>query len=118
MNRILASLAPMLIMGALLTGPVLTDAALAQNSGAQTRGGGGGPAADEQQRAREQMQAGRNMSIREIERRILPQMSGDEYIGFEYDPLASAYRLKFIREGRVIWVDVDARTARVLRVSR
>jgi hypothetical protein len=109
MNRILASLAAV----ALLTGPVLTDAALAQN-----RGGGGGQPASEQERAREQMQAGRNMSIRDIERRILPQMSGDEYIGFEYDPLASAYRLKFIREGRVIWVDVDARTARVLRVSR
>ena len=64
------------------------------------------------------MQAGRNMPIREIERRIIPRMDGDEYIGFEYDPAAQAYRLKFIREGRVIWVDVDARTARVLRVSR
>lgn len=108
MNRFTASLAAM----ALLTGPILTDVAQAQ-----TRGNGGA-AADEQQRAREQMQAGRNLSIREIERRILPQMPGDEYIGFEYDPTASAYRLKFIRDGQVIWVDVDARTARVLRVSR
>ncbi len=107
MNRFLASFAAV----ALLTGPVGTDAALAQ-----TRNGGA--AADEQQRAREQMQAGRNLSIREIERRILPQMAGDEYIGFEYDPMASAYRLKFVRDGRMIWVDVDARTARVLRVSR
>lgn len=106
MNRFLASFAVM----ALLTGPVLTDAALAQNRGGST--------ADEQQRAREQMQAGRNLSIREIERRILPQMPGDEYIGFEYDPMASAYRLKFVRDGQMIWVDVDARTARVLRVSR
>ncbi|MES2699707.1 MAG: hypothetical protein V4647_08870 [Pseudomonadota bacterium] len=109
MNRFLAPLAVM----ALLTGPVISDAALAQ-----TRGARGAQAADEQQSARQQMQAGQNMSIRDIERRILPQMSGDEYIGFEYDPSASAYRLKFIREGRVIWVDVDARTARVLRVSR
>ena len=106
MNRFLASLAVM----ALGTGPVLTAAALAQNRGGAT--------ADEQQRAREQMQAGRNLSIREIERRILPQMPGDEYIGFEYDPMASAYRLKFVRDGQMIWVDVDARTARVLRVSR
>jgi hypothetical protein len=110
MNRLFLSLAAV----ALLTGPVLNDAGLAQNR----MSGGGGAQADEQQRAREQMQAGRNMSIREIERRILPQMPGDEYIGFEYDSSASAYRLKFIREGRVIWVDVDARTARVLRVSR
>jgi hypothetical protein len=114
MNRFLAPLAVM----ALLTGPVITDAALAQTSGVQTRGARGAQAADEQLSARQQMQAGQNMSIRDIERRILPQMSGDEYIGFEYDPSASAYRLKFIREGRVIWVDVDARTARILRVSR
>lgn len=112
MNRFIAPLAAFLVMGALLTGPILTDAAQAQ-----TRANGGATA-DEQQRAREQMQAGRNLSIREIERRILPQMPGDEYIGFEYDPMASAYRLKFIRDGQVIWVDVDARTARVLRVSR
>ncbi|MXO72526.1 hypothetical protein [Alteraurantiacibacter buctensis] len=108
MKRIIAPLAVL----ALLTGPVLADVALAQ-----TRGNGGA-VASEQQRAREQMQAGRNLSIREIERRILPQMAGDEYIGFEYDPSASAYRLKFVRDGQMIWVDVDARTARVLRVSR
>jgi Ni/Co efflux regulator RcnB len=73
---------------------------------------------DEQTSAREHMQAGRNMPIREIERRIIPQMQDDEYLGFEYDPAAQAYRLKFIREGKMIWVDVDARNARVLRVSR
>ncbi len=73
----------------------------------------------DQHSARAEMQAGRNMPIREIERRIIPQMrDDDEYIGFEYDPTAQAYRLKFIRNGRMIWVDVDAQTARVLRVSR
>lgn len=73
----------------------------------------------DQNSARAEMQAGRNMPIREIERRIIPQMrDDDEYIGFEYDPTAQAYRLKFIRNGRMIWVDVDAQTARVLRVSR
>lgn len=107
MKRILASLATM----ALLIGPLAADEAFAQARSLQPGG--------EQASAREQMQAGRNMPIREIERRIIPQMeTTDEYIGFEYDPAAQAYRLKFIREGRVIWVDVDARTARVLRVSR
>ncbi|ANC50424.1 hypothetical protein CP97_14738 [Aurantiacibacter atlanticus] len=73
----------------------------------------------DQDRARAEMQAGRNLPIRDIERRIIPQMrSQDEYIGFEYDSTAQAYRLKFIRNGRMIWVDVDAQTARVLRVSR
>ncbi|MWV29381.1 hypothetical protein [Aurantiacibacter rhizosphaerae] len=73
----------------------------------------------DQQSARAEMQAGRNMPIREIERRIIPRMErGDEYIGFEYDATAQAYRLKFIRNGRMIWVDVDAQTARILRISR
>ena len=108
MKRILASLA----IVALLAGPATGAQALAQARSLQ-------PDSGEQASAREQMQAGRNMPIREIERRIIPQMeSSDEYIGFEYDPAAAAYRLKFIRDGRVIWVDVDARTARVLRVSR
>lgn len=72
----------------------------------------------DQQSAREEMRAGRTMSVRDIERRIIPQMKGNEYLGFEYDGAASAYRLKFIRDGQVIWVDVDARTARILRVSK
>jgi hypothetical protein len=101
MNRTIASLAALALLAgsALATGGLLAGEAMAQSRRNSFQ--------DEQASAREQ-----------IERRILPQMAGDEYIGFEYDPAASAYRLKFIREGRVIWVDVDARTARVLRVSR
>ena len=81
------------------------------------------PAAAQQQRgdqasAREEMKAGRSMPLREIERRVIPQMRGSEYLGPEYDDEAMAYRLKFIKEGQVVWVDVDARTARILRVSR
>ncbi|HEY6814537.1 MAG TPA: PepSY domain-containing protein [Croceibacterium sp.] len=72
----------------------------------------------EQAMAREEMQAGREMSSRDIERRIVPQMRDSDYLGFEYDPGASAYRLKFLKDGQVTWVDVDARTGRVLRVSR
>ena len=68
--------------------------------------------------ARQQMQAGQAMSPREIERRIVPQMKGHEYLGFEFDEVASTYRLKFIDGGRVVWVDVDARNARILRVSK
>ena len=73
----------------------------------------------DQANARAEMRAGRNMPIRDIERRIIPRMrDSDEYVGFEYDSTAQVYRLKFVREGRMIWVDVDAQTARVLRVSR
>lgn len=112
MKRLFTSLATAsLLFGAQLAGPLSGGEVQAQARSLQPGG--------EQESAREQVQAGRNMSIREIERRIIPQMeSTDEYIGFEYDPAALAYRLKFIRDGRVIWVDVDARTARVLRVSR
>jgi len=72
----------------------------------------------DQASARQQMQAGQTLSSREIERRIIPQMKGHEYLGFEYDGAASAYRLKFINGGQVVWVDVDARTAKILRVSK
>ena len=84
-------------------------------------GGPGQPARDErgdQASAREEMKAGRTLPVREIERRVIPQMRGHEYLSFEYDGNSSAYRLKFIKEGQVVWVDVDARTARILRVSR
>ena len=72
----------------------------------------------DQGEARREAQAGTQLSPREIERRILPQMQGSEYLGPAYDSTARAYRLKFIREGRVTYVDVDARTGRVIGRSR
>ncbi len=72
----------------------------------------------EQNEARAQMMAGKVKSIRSIENRILPRMAGSEYIGPEFDPGAQVYRLKFIRDGRVIFVDVDGRTGEILRESR
>lgn len=73
---------------------------------------------DEQGEARKEMKAGNQLSLREIERRILPKMRGSEYLGPAYDSAARAYRLKFIRDGRVTYVDVDARTGRVINRSR
>jgi uncharacterized membrane protein YkoI len=73
---------------------------------------------EDQQAAREEMRAGRRMPLRDIERRIIPQMKGHEYLGFEDFNDTTAYRLKFLKDGQVTWVDVDARTGRVLRVSR
>ena len=71
----------------------------------------------DQGEARKEMRAGNVLSLREIERRILPTMRGAEYLGPAYDSTAMAYRLKFIRDGRVQFVDVDARTGRVLNRS-
>ena len=72
---------------------------------------------DEQGQVRRQMQAGDVRSLRDIEGTVLPQMRGSRYLGPEYDSAAMAYRLKFIRDGRVVWVDIDARTGRILKRS-
>ncbi|MBX9885955.1 MAG: PepSY domain-containing protein [Novosphingobium sp.] len=82
------------------------------------------PAADAQQRADEQGNVRRDLrngnvrSLREIEARVLPMKRGMQYLGPEYDPTAMAYRLKFIQDGRVVFVDVDARTGQILGESR
>jgi hypothetical protein len=73
---------------------------------------------DEQGQARKEMRAGNVRSLREIEGRVLPTMDGMKYLGPEYDPTARAYRLKFIQNGRVVFVDVDARSGERLKQSR
>lgn len=70
---------------------------------------------DEQNDARAQMMAGKVKSLRSIENRVLPRMSGSQYLGPEFDPVAQVYRLKFIKKGRVVIVDVDGRTGAILR---
>lgn len=72
----------------------------------------------DQGEARREARAGNIMRSGEIEAKILPTMKGAEYLGFAYDPTARAYRLKFIRDGRVTHVDVDARTGRIIGRSR
>ncbi len=72
---------------------------------------------DAQGEVRRELHAGAVRPLRDIERHILPMMPGMQYLGPEYDPAAMAYRLKFIREGRVVFVDVDARTGAIIRQS-
>jgi len=101
MSRLLASLLAPLVAGALLaTSPVA----------GQTR--------DEQNQARKDMEAGNVLSLREIENIVLPQMKGMRYLGPAYDSTAMAYRLKFIRDGKVYFVDVDARSGKILNRTR
>jgi hypothetical protein len=66
----------------------------------------------DQDRAFRAIQEGRSMPLRSIERRVMPFMGGADYLGPEFN--GSNYRLKFVRGGRVIWVDVDAQTGRIL----
>ena len=70
--------------------------------------------ASEQGQLRKDRRAGAVRSTREIEQIVLPQMGGMQYLGPEYDVAAMAYRLKFIRNGKVVFVDVDARSGRVI----
>jgi uncharacterized membrane protein YkoI len=72
----------------------------------------------EQGSVRREMRAGNVRSLDSIEAQVLPRMRGMTYLGPEYDPAAMAYRLKFIQNGRVVFVDVDARTGRILGESR
>lgn len=100
MRKLIASC----LAGALLAAGFIATPALAQRN--------------DQGEARKEMRAGNVLSLRQIEALVLPSMRGHEYLGPAYDSTAMAYRLKFIREGRVVFVDVDARTGRVLGRSR
>ena len=59
---------------------------------------------------------GQSMPLPKIEQRVMPFMGGADYLGPEFR--GETYRLKFMQSGRVIWVDVDAATGRILGTSR
>ena len=95
-------LRPLLLAGLIATG--LTSApALA------------GPPRDSQ-RAFQGRRDGNSMPLPQLERRVVPFMGPNtDYLGPEIN--GGAYRMKFIQNGRVIWVDVDGQ-GRVIRRSR
>ena len=68
-----------------------------------TRGG-------EQDAAYRAMSQGQILPLPQIRARI--NVPGATYIGTEFD--GRIYRLKFMRGTEVIWIDVDARTGRVI----
>ena len=70
------------------------------------------PRARDADRAYSATQRGQSMPLPSIERRVMPLMGGADYLGPEFD--GGTYRLKFMREGRVIWIDVDAATGRIV----
>lgn len=111
MKRIIASL---LLCCAIAATPV---PALAQSSPAQDA-------------ARRDTQSGKALPLRQIEAIVFRTLGAPlcsnsrnngncyEYLGPAYDPNAVAYRLKFMRNSRVTFVDIDARTGRVLSRAR
>lgn len=74
----------------------------------------------EQDAALKAVREGRIMPLRAIEGRVVPSMTkkrGYVYLGPEFDAASARYRLKFIRDGGVVWIDVDARTGQIVGQS-
>ena len=69
-------------------------------------------APQEADRAFEAREQGQSLSLPEVERRVVPRMRGYSYLGPE--KRGANYRLKFKKEGRIVWVDVDARSGRII----
>ena len=99
------------VAAALTSTPALAD----RPRDRQPRADSNGPMR-EQQRAFEATREGRSMPLPQLERRVMPFMGGADYLGPEYN--GGAYRMKFMQNGRVIWVDVDPQTGRIIRRSR
>jgi hypothetical protein len=69
----------------------------------------------DQDRAFRAQREGRSMPLPMIERRVIPRMNGADYLGPEMR--GGNLRMKFLDRGKVIWVDVDPRTGRILDTS-
>src|SRR3569832_2374696 len=54
------------------------------------------------------------LPLREIVGRVLPQMRGSQYLGFDFEPESGIYTLKFLRNGSVIWIAVDGHTGHIV----
>jgi hypothetical protein len=65
----------------------------------------------DQYRAREAAREG-GRPLRDIQQQWQHGMRGYDYLGSDYDAGSGNYRLKFMRDGSVSWVDVDGRTGR------
>ena len=93
-------LVSLLIGLAIPTAPPPSDGAWAQRS--------------DQREAWRARQLGRILPLREIEGRVLPTMRGSQYLGFDFESERGIYTLKFLRDGTVIWVEVDGRTGQII----
>ena len=96
------TLRTLLCMAALGAGLIATPAVAAPPRGAD--------------RAFEATREGRSMPLPKIERRVMPFLGGADYLGPEFN--GRTYRLKFMKNGHVIWVDVDAATGRIIGRSK
>ena len=68
---------------------------------------------DEQTGAYRAMQQGEALPFPEIRRRVSITVPNAQFIGVEIIG-GMVYRLKYMRGSEVIWIDVDARTGRIV----
>ena len=68
------------------------------------------------ERAFNATQKGRSMPLPKIEQRVMPFTGGADYLGPEFN--GDTYRLKYMRNGKVFWIDVEARTGKIIGRSR
>ena len=96
-------------LGILLSAAMLSAAMPAADA---AQAGQGGHRKTDQGAAYDQLRRGEARPLREIEQRVIPRMPGATYLGPELHD--DRYRLKFMENGAVIWVDVDARTGAII----
>ena len=68
----------------------------------------------EQDAARRAMLEGQTMPFSLIKRRVDADMGGATYLGAEFNPDSNRYRLKYVKDGKVVWVDADGRTGNIM----
>jgi hypothetical protein len=73
---------------------------------------------DEQDAARRAMLEGQVMPFSIIKRRVEAEMDDATYLGSEFNPASNRYRLKYVKDGKVVWVDVDGRTGDIIGWAR
>lgn len=73
---------------------------------------------EEQDAARRAMLDGQVMPFSVIKRRVDAAMGGATYLGSEFNPASNRYRLKYVKDGKVLWVDADGRTGDITGWAR
>ena len=53
-----------------------------------------------------------------IKRRVDAAVGGATYVGSEFNPSSNRYRLKYVKNGKVMWVDADGRTGDIIAMAR
>lgn len=105
---------PMMIRKSLTFGlGALVATALLPTASAQAGG-----RRDEQDAARRAMLEGQVMPFSMIKRRVDAMMDGASYVGSEFNPSSNRYRLKYVKDGKVMWVDADGRTGDIIGMAR